>query len=180
MKDQSCLITKTFILILCGAVFLSSVALVYHTRWFITCLIDHASYTVPKDQIPFIWFFVQITSSIIFIYVGLLLVRLIRNYRKTNFFGIESFNIFNTLIFSCLLLAFMGTGQFIATHFYEVKIEEWTSMEAIFNRLLRFVVKFLFIENPQTMYFLLAMVLWIIKQFVAKALELKKENESFI
>jgi hypothetical protein len=74
----------------------------------------------------------------------------------------------------------MSTGQFIANHFIELEIDRWVSADAFLNGLLRFSVKFLFIENPQTMYFLIAIIVWVLKQFVIKALEIKIENESFI
>lgn len=35
-------------------------------------------------------------------------------------------------------------------------------------------------REPQTMYFLLAIILWAVRQFVSKALVIKTENEAFV
>lgn len=180
MTDQKIIVTKIFVWVLWCIVFFSFVALVFHVRWFIPYLTQNASYTVPTGQTPAMWFLVQITSNVLFLYVSYLLIRLIKNYQRTKFLSVASFKVLNAMIASCLLLALMGAGQFIANHFSEMKLERWVSADAILNSLLRVSVKFLFIENPQTMYFLLAIILWVLKQFVIKALEIKNENESFI
>ena len=180
MTNKRVIVTKIFIWILWGIVFFSFLALVFHVRWFIPCLTQNVSYTVPIGQNPVGWFLVQITSNILFLYVSYLLIRLIKNYQRTKFLDAKSFKVLNVIIASCLLLALMGTGQFIANHFIEMGIERWDSADAILNGLLRFSVRFLFIENPQTMYFLIAMIVWVLKQFIIKALEIKNENESFI
>lgn len=180
MTDQRIIVTKIFLWVLWCIVFFSFVALVFHVRWFIPYLTQNVSYVVPKGENPAIWFLVQITSNVVFLYVTYLLIRLVKNYQRTKFLGVASLKVFNAVIVSCLFLALVGAGQFIANHFSEMKVESWVSADAILNGLLRFSVKFLFIENPQTMYFLLAIILWVLKQFVIKALEIKNEHESFI
>jgi len=180
MTNRSITVAQIFIGGLWCIVFFSFLALVFHVRWFIPCLINKVSYTVPPGQNLVGWFLVQITSNILFLYVSLLLIRLIRNYQRTKFLDAKSFKVLNVIIAACLLLALMGAGQFIANHYSEMKIESWVSAYGILNGLLRVLVKFLFIENPQTMYFLIAMIVWVLKQFIVKALEIKNENESFI
>lgn len=180
MANQRIIVTQIFIWALRCIVFFSLLALVFHVRWFIPCLIHNASYTVPAGQNPVGWFLVQITSNILFLYVSYLLIRLVKNYQRTKFLDIKSFKVLNVIIVSCLLLALMNTGQFIANHLMEMNIESWVSADAVLNGLLRVLVKFLFIENPQTMYFLIAIIVWVLKRFIIKALEIKNENESFI
>jgi hypothetical protein len=62
----------------------------------------------------------------------------------------------------------------------KVRLQQWTSPVSIANLALRSFTRLLILKEPQTMYFLLAIILWSVKQFVAKALIIKHENESFV
>ncbi|HNP47378.1 MAG TPA: hypothetical protein PKK99_04940 [Bacteroidia bacterium] len=166
--------------VLWGAIFFSSLALVYHIRWFIPFLMDNSSGVVPGQQMPFIWFVVQICNNIIFVFVSALLIRLVRKYQETGFFDSDSLQAFDGVIISCMLLALLSTVQIIANNYYEVHSDQWNSIIGISNLLFRSFTKLLIFQQPQTMYFLLAVILWAVKQFVTKALVIKSENESFV
>ena len=51
--------------ILWGAILFSTIALIYHIRWFIPFLTNKTSYVVPNGQLPLIWFLVQICNNLI-------------------------------------------------------------------------------------------------------------------
>jgi hypothetical protein len=82
-------------IVLWAAISFSTLALVYHVRWFIPFLQGEIAAVVPPDHIPFIWFLVRICSNIIFLIVGFLLVKLFRKYRKTGFFDEGSLKVFD-------------------------------------------------------------------------------------
>lgn len=166
--------------VLWGAIFFSALALVYHIRWFIPFLQYHVCAVVPNGQMPFIWFIVQICNNIIFLLVGFLLFRLFSRYEQTGFFDNESLKAFDGVIISCIGLALSGAIQIISNNFYEVHFSEWTSVIGVSNLLFRSFTKFFIFQEPQTMYFLLAIILWAVKQFVTKALLVKSENEAFV
>jgi len=166
--------------VLWSTIAFSFLALIYHTRWFISFLINDSSFIVPTNQAPSIWFITQITNNLIFLYVGYLLVRLIRRYKLTGFFDETSFKVLDGMILSSVVLATLGAIQVLFNNFYEVHISEWKSLESSLNLLFRSFTKLLVFESPQTMYFILAIFLWIVKQFVTRALFIKNENESFI
>jgi hypothetical protein len=113
------------------------------------------SHVVPDGKMRFLWFVVQIGDNIIFLFVGLLPVRLFSRYWKT-------------------------AVQTTVNNFYEVHFTQWTSLDSVFNLLSRSFTRLLIFREPQTMYFLLAIILWAVKQFVTKALIIKKENEAFV
>ena len=52
--------------VLWGAIGFSTLALVYHIRWFIPFLEGKTAFVVPGSQLPFLWFVVQICSNVIF------------------------------------------------------------------------------------------------------------------
>lgn len=166
--------------VLWGAIFFSAQALVYHIRWFIPFLKDKIAYVVPDGKMPFLWFVVQICDNIIFLLVAILLIRLFSKYRKTGFFDKGSLKVFNGVIVSCVALALLGAIQTICNNFYEVHFNQWTSVESVSNLLFRSFTRLLIFREPQTMYFLLAIILWTVKQFVTKALIIKNENEAFV
>jgi hypothetical protein len=166
--------------VLWGAVFFSAQALVYHIRWFIPFLKDKITYVVPDGKMPFLWFVVQIFDNIIFLLVAILLIRLFSKYRKTGFFDKGSLKVFNGVIVSCIVLALLGAIQTTVNNFYEVHFNDWTSIEGVTHRLYRAFTRLLILREPQTMYFLLAIILWAVKQFVTKALIIKNENEAFV
>jgi len=176
-------IISNFILIksvLWGAIFFSALALVYHVRWFIPFLQDNTNGVVPNQQMSFIWFVVQICNNIIFLFVGFLLFKLFRKYQQTGFFDSECLKAFDGVIISCIGLALLGAVQIVSNGFYEIHFNQWTSVVSVSNLLFRSFTKLLIFQEPQTMYFLLAIILWAVKQFVAKALIVKNENEAFI
>lgn len=174
--------SKTILIrvILWGTIYFSGLALIYYVRWFIPFLMNKTANVVPPDMIPVLWFIIQICSNLIFLIVGFLFLGIFRRYRKTGFFDTGSINAFNIVIICCVGLAIMGAIQTIANNFYEVHLNEWTSFESIANLLFRSFTRLLVFREPQTMYFLMALILWSVKQFVAKALVIKAENESFV
>ena len=65
-------------------IYFSALALIYHTRWFIPYLFNNNNHAdVPTNEVPLVWFTVQICTNIIFLYVSFLLMRLFRRYRQT-------------------------------------------------------------------------------------------------
>ncbi len=177
IKSSNLILIKV---VLWGVLFFSTEALVYYVRWFVPFLRDKMAYVVPVGKIPFLWFVVQICDNIIFVLVGLLLLKLFRKYQKTGFFDKGSLKVFDGVILSCIALALLGAVQTIANNFYEVHFNQWTSFESIANLLLRSFTRLIILREPQTMYFLLAIILWAVKQFVTKALLIKNENEAFV
>ncbi len=168
-------------LVLWVTIYFSGLALVYHTRWFIPFLLNPDNhYTVPIGEIPSVWFIAQICSNLVFLYVSWLLIRLFRKYQRTGYFDSDSLTVLNGIIWSCLGLAFLGGVKIIINNFGEIHIGEWTSMVSIVNLLFRSFTRLLIFNSPQTIYLLLAAILWAVKQFLTSALEVKKENESFI
>ena len=167
-------------IVLWGAIYFSALALVYHIRWFIPFLLNNTVNVVPTDQMPFLWFIVQISKNIIFIIVGLFLVKLFKKYQQTGFFDKECLKVFNVVIISCIGLGLLGAIQTVSNNFDEVHFNDWTSIEGIANLMIRSFTRFLIINEPQTLYVLLAIILWSVKQFVYKALIIKNENEAFV
>lgn len=163
-----------------GAICFSSLALVYHIRWFIPFLLNHTANVVPNDQMPFLWFVIQISKNIIFIVVGLFLVKLFKRYQQTGFFDTGSLKAFDVVIISCVGLGLLGAIQAVSNNFYEVHFNDWTSLEAIANLMFRSFTRLLILKEPQTFYILVAIILWSVKQFVSEALILKTENEAFV
>lgn len=167
-------------MVLWSTIFFSAQALIYHIRWFIPFLNHQTTPALFTDNIPVLWFIVQICSNAIFLTVGLLLFGLFKKYQRTGFFDEQTLIVFNAVIYSCLGLALLQAIQTIANNFYEVHFQQWTSPLSIANLVLRSFTRLLIFREPQTMYFLLALILWSVKQFVAKALIVKRENESFV
>jgi hypothetical protein len=179
LKNES---AKLFLIkiILWGTMGLSTLALVVHIRWFIPFIINRQSFVVPAGQEPLAWFIVQICNNIIFLVVGYLLMQLFARYKRNGFFDLESLKVFNVVILSCLALAFLGAFQILVNDFSEVHIDQWASIISVTNLSFRTFTKLLLIKSPQTMYFLVAIILWVVKQFIVKALQVKNENEAFI
>lgn len=162
-------------------VYFSSLALIYHTRWFIPFLLNPENHSVvPMGEVPSVWFIVQICSNLIFLYVSWLLLRLFRKYEQTGYFDTDSLTVLKGIIWSCLGLAILGAIKITINNFSEVHIAQWTSAVSILNLFSRTFTRLLILNSPQTIYLLLAAALWAIKQFVASALEVKLENEKFI
>src|SRR5258708_20759299 len=108
-------------------IFFSTQALVYYIRWFVPFLNGKATYVVPVDKMPFLWFVVKICDNIIFLLVGFMLIRLFGKYRKTGFFDKGSLRVFDGVIICCLVLAFLGFVQTVFDNFYVVHFDQWTS-----------------------------------------------------
>jgi len=166
--------------VLWGTIFFSSLALMYHIRWFIPFLQNNTNGVVPDQQMPLTWFVVQICNNIIFLFVTIILFKLFTKYQQTGFFDSESLKAFDSVIISCILLALLSAVQAVSNNFYEVHFNQWTSVVSVSNLLFRSFTKLLIFQEPQTMYFLLAIILWAVKQFVSNAMIVKNENEAFI
>lgn len=166
--------------VLWGTILLSSLALVYHTRWLVSFLLDSIAHRVPSGQSPTVWFIVQITSNIIFLYVGYLLIRLFNRYQEVGYFDKYSVRVFDSVILSCFGLAFLGILKMAFSNFYHLPLDLYNSIEGVANLIFFFSIDIVTFKEPQTMYFLLALVLWVVKQFVTRAIIMKAENESFV
>lgn len=167
-------------LILVGAIFFSTTALVYHIRWFIPFLTDKISYVVPNGQSPLIWFPVQICNNLIFLFVGYLLINLFSKFQKTGFFDNQCMLVLDRIIISCIGLAILGMIKTGFSNYNDMQLSEVVSVVSGLNLFMRFFTNILAFKEPQTMYLLLATILWIIKQFVYNAIFVKAENEKFI
>ena len=171
----------TFIkIIIWGAIFFSGLALIYHIRWFIPYLLNDVASVVPFGQTPFIWFIVQIWNNIIFLIIGYLLIKLINKYQQTGYLDTENLRVFDIVIIACGLLAILGALKLAFSHYNDMKLDDVTSISSGINLFIRFITNILTFKEPQTMYFLVATILWAVKQFVIKAILVKSENESFI
>lgn len=158
----------------------SVLALIYHLRWFADFLVYDSIAVVPVEQLPVIWFVTQIFNNSIFLFVGFMLIRHFNKYKESGFFDETSLKVFDGVILACVSLAVIGAVQVLGNNFGEVHISEWKSAESAINLFVRSFTKIFVFEGPQTIYFLIAIILWSVKQFVKRALFIKKENESFI
>lgn len=166
--------------ILWGIIFLSCLALIYHVRWFIAFLKSNTNVVVPNEQVSVVWYVIQIGSNIIFVHVSFLLMKLFNKYQETGFFDAASLKVFDIVILSCVLLALFGSVITVYNNYKEIHLEDWTKLAGVINLIFRSFTNLLVFKEPQTMYFLLALILWAVKQFVTKALILKNENEAFV
>ncbi len=166
--------------VLWGAILFSFIGLVYNIRWFMPLLASEETPILANHQFQFISFIVQIGNNLIFLFIGGLLLKLIANYERTGYFDRESLTAFDGVIVSCISLALLGILQIVSTNMNELHFSEWTSIYGISNLVFRAFTRLLIFQNPQTIYFLVAIVLWAVKQFVAAALLVKNENESFV
>ncbi|MBX3254476.1 MAG: hypothetical protein KF862_10075 [Chitinophagaceae bacterium] len=176
---QKFILTK---IILWGAIYFSVVALIYHIRWFVPFLASGVSTVVPDGQTPLIWFLVQVGNNIIFLFVGYLLVKLFGKFNQTGFFDKECIVVLDKIIVSCIVLAILGVIKLGYSNYNNIQIKEVSEAGIIgkLHLLARFITNIIVVKEPQTMYFLLAAMLWTVKQFVNKALFVKAENEKFI
>jgi hypothetical protein len=166
--------------ILFAVIFFSFLALVYHTRWFIPYLENKSTVPYLNEKVSVLWYVVQICNNLIFLLVGFLLLKLLQKYNRTGFFDGTSMRVFDTVILCSILLALLGSVLTVYNNIHEVHYNEWTSVESVANLIFRSFTHLLVFKEPQTMYFLLAIVLWVVKQFVSKALLIKEENEAFV
>lgn len=163
-----------------GTILLSTLALAYHIRWFLPFLHNSVAHRVPSGQSPVVWFSVQIFSNIIFLLVGYLLVKLFNRYQQTGYFDKDSLRVFNAVIISCLCLALLSIIKLAFSDFYPLPLNEYNSIWGSINLMAFLMIDTVTMKEPQTMYLLLAIILWAVKQFVIKALLVKSENEAFI
>ena len=166
--------------ILWGIVFYSCLALVYHVRWLIPFVRNNTNSVIPNEQVSVIWYLVQIGSNIIFVIVSILLIKLFNKFKKTGFFDAQSLKVFDAIILSCLTLALFGTVLTVYNNYKEIHLNDWRTLSGGVNLFFRSFTRLLIFKEPQTMYFLLALILWVVKQFVTKALIVKNENEAFV
>ena len=171
---------KILTLLLWAILIYSGIALIYHIRWFIPYLVKNQSAVVPDKQIPLIWFMAQICNNSAFIYIGWQLIRLFRKYNLTGYFDKQSLKVFKTTIVLCIVLAFTGAVQTIAANVNEVHFNEWNSAESIANLIFRSFTLLLVLHEPQSLFILLALMLFAVREFVIRAIYIKNENESFI
>ena len=66
------------------------------------------------------------------------------------------------------------------SNFNDVQLNAFNSIQSSINLSARFLTNIITFKEPQTMYILLAIILWTVKQFVTKALFIKTENEAFV
>jgi hypothetical protein len=166
-------------LILWGAMFFSATALIYHIRWFVAFLTTKISYVVPNGQSPLIWFLVQICNNFIFLFVGYLLIKLFSKFQQTGFFDKECIVVLDRITISCIGLAILGVIKLGFSNYNDIQVSEINPVSGL-NSFIRFLTNILVFKEPQTMYLLLATILWTVKQFVSKAIFVKIENEKFI
>jgi len=166
--------------ILWGSIFYSALALLYHSRWFIFYCFTNNAYIVPHQQIPVVWFAVQICTNIVFLTVGYLLIKLFKTHQIAGFANSKSLIVFDGIIICCFGLAILGAVQTVSGNIGELHFSQWTSLSSSVNLFFRSFTRLIIFRNPQTMYFLLALILWVVKQFIVKALIVKNENEAFI
>jgi hypothetical protein len=167
--------------VLWGAIFFSTLALIYHVRWFIPFLSDRTSNVMSSNSpAAFLNYIVQISNNIIFLFTGISLLKLFKKYQEIGFFDKGSLKVFNGIIISCVGLGVLGAVQTVVNNFHEVHFNDWTSVESVLNLTFRSFTRLLIFKEPQTMYLLFAIILWTVKQFVTKALFIKNENEAFV
>jgi hypothetical protein len=165
--------------ILWGAIFFSATALTYHIRWFVPFLTTKISYVVPNGQSPLIWFLVQICNNLIFLFVEFLLIKLFSKFQQTGFFDKECIVVLDRITISCIGLAILGVIKLGFSNYNDIQVSEINPVSGL-NLFVRFLTNILVFKEPQTMYLLLATILWTVKQFVNKAIFVKIENEKFI
>ncbi|MEM1135812.1 MAG: hypothetical protein AAGI07_08220 [Bacteroidota bacterium] len=163
-----------------GVILLSILALVYHVRWFLPFLLNSVVYKVPSGQSPITWFSVQIFSNIIFLFMGYLLIRLFNKYKQLGYSDRDSLKVFDVVIISCLCLTILGVVKIAFSEFYPLPLNEYKTLWGGINLVAFLIIDTVTIKEPQTMYLLLAIILWAVKQFVIKALFVESENEAFI
>ena len=165
--------------ILWAAILFSTIALIYHIRWFIPFLTNKTSYVVPNGQLPLIWFLVQICNNLIFLFVAYLLIKLFNKFQQTGYFDKECITALERIIISCIGLAILGVIKLGFSNYNDIQISEINEVSEL-NLFIRFFTNILVFKEPQTMYILIASILWTVKQFVNNAIFVKRENEKFI
>ncbi|OOG77502.1 DUF2975 domain-containing protein [Algoriphagus sp. A40] len=176
-KPSKIILLKCAIL---GTMLFSSLAVVYHVRWLIAFLLSSAQNHVPSGQQPLIWFCVQILSNATFLAVGYFMLSLFDRYKQRNYFDDYSLKVLNGVIHSCFFLAILGVIKLASSEFYPLPLDEYKSIWGTLNLMTFLLIDVVTFKEPQTMYLLIAIILWAVKQFSIKAIAIKSENEAII
>ena len=176
----------------------STIVLFSHTASFAMYLAGSNTELLAIGASPMAWFIVQIFTKLLFILVGYLTIKLVEQYENIGFFEAQSLVYFNYIALACIGMAVLQASSF-ATDIYlglQVQVipesqlfQDPTMLEesvlafrsSIFMMAaIHFVTKLFIGENPQTMYFMMALVVFTIKHFVKKALLIQADNQSII
>lgn len=168
---------QLFVWALC---YLSLVSLVYHIRWYVPFLQRGAQFLVPSDQNPAIWFPAQILMNATYLFASVCLALFIRSYQRLGYLNLSSCRLIHGIIFSCLLLGMVGVVKTVVNNFEMIHWQDWAGVEAVLNLMLKSVVDLFFLKEPQTMYVLVGIALWVISQYVTRAVGYKEDSEAVI
>ena len=179
---------------------ISTVVLFYHTASFAGYLADSNTELLNVGASATAWFIVQIFTKLLFILVGYLTIKLVEQYENIGFFEAQSLVYFNYIALACICMAVLQASSFATDIYLGLQVQvipenqlfqepEPTMLEesvlafrsSIFMMAaIHFVTKLFIGENPQTMYFMMALVVFTIKHFVKKALLIQADNQSII
>ncbi len=157
---------------------MSALALTYQLRWFFPFLWDYTNGFLTTVRL--VEFIVQLASNSVYLLVCYLLISLLRRFKTIGYFDNSSLTVCKQIAWSCIGLGVLGSVMAIARNLSEVHWNDWTNFIAVANLGFRTVTQILFFKEPQTMYFLVGVLLFIIHDFTGKALAVRSENESFI
>jgi hypothetical protein len=113
------------------------------------------------------------------LFVAYLLIKLFNKFQKTGYFDKECIVVLDRIIFSCIGLAILGVIKLGFSNYNDIQVSEIKEVSEL-NLFIRFFTNILVLKEPQTMYLLIASILWTVKQFVNNAIFVKRENEKFI
>lgn len=139
---------------------------------------------------PKAWFVTQFCTRTLFLAVGFFILRLIQQYEKTGFYTSKSLRLFDYIALACVGMAILEAGLFS----YNIYLGLQSTYISLQNTIptevdqygillmtsIRFIFKLFIGDSPQTMYFIMALVVLAIKEFVKKALVVHLENQAFI
>ncbi len=160
--------------------YFSIVSLVYHIRWYVPWLENGFEFLVPAGQKPGVWFLSQILTNVLLVSATVFLTLFVRSFRKTEYFNTKSGRYISGIIWCCIGLGAIGLLKTVMNNPELIHWEDWNSPAAILNLLMKSVTELVFLREPQTMYFLLGMALWIIRLFITKAVGFKEDSEAVI
>lgn len=161
-------------------IYFSLVSLVYHIRWYIPWLQNGYQFLTPFGQNPNIWFLSQIFTNLFLLLGSIFLTYFIRSFREVKYLSYKSSFFISGIILCSIGLGCIGILKTILNNTESIHFEDWKNLESVFNLLLKSATELIFIKEPQTMYFMVGITLWIIKTFVSKALTYKEDSESVI
>jgi hypothetical protein len=107
-------------------------------------------------------------------------MRLFNKFQQVGYFDQECMRVLDKTIVCCIGLALLGLLKLTFSNYNDIDVSGDLTLQSSFNLFSRFVMNIIVFKEPQTMYLLLATILWTIKQFVKKAILVKSENEAFI